>query len=108
MRRLLPLPLLLGDHPERRNGLSLAKDGRPRAFPANTRFLYAGKLQAALPFPSEVVGWKSKSWGWEWQGSAAGASRTTQLWSGELSLKRTDGHQEVPETSLTESLGFIP
>ena len=103
MRRLLLLlPLPLGDQPERRNGLCLAKDDLPRAFPTDTRFLCAGKLQAALPFPSEVVGWKSpKSRGWEWQGSAAGASRATQLWTGELSLKRTDRHQEVPETSLS-------
>lgn len=66
-------------------------------------------LQAALPFPLEVVGWKSpKSRGWEWQGSAAGASRAVQLWTGELSLEALDGHEEVPETSLRESPGFFP
>lgn len=79
-RLLLLLPLLLGEQPERTNGLCLAKDDPPRTLPTNTRFLCTGKLQAALPFPSEAVGWKSpKSQGWEWQGSAAGASRPTQL-----------------------------
>lgn len=74
-------PLLPGHQPEWSNGLGLAKDDLPGTFPTNTRFLRAGKLQAALPSPLEVAGWKCpkvRGWGLAvgWRAHSEGDRRT--------------------------------
>lgn len=105
---LLLLPLLLGGQPERRNGLCLAKDDLARCFLQISDF-------SALEDGRQLCLFHKKWWDGNQRAGAGNGkdlqlvpARTTQLRTGKLSLKRTDGHHEVPATGLRESPGFVP